>query len=46
LERLDLQLCSGDAMSGGDRLIRGRLSFDESTLGEIPFDDEPEPSPR
>ena len=28
LERLDLQLCSGDDHSGSDRLIRGRISLD------------------
>ena len=38
-ERLDLQLCSGDADAGSDRLIRGRLSFDSGALGEIPFDE-------
>ena len=38
-ERFDLQLCSGDAQAGADRLIRGRLSFDTGGLGEIPFED-------
>jgi monovalent cation:proton antiporter-2 (CPA2) family protein len=38
-ERLDLQLCSGDAMAGNDRLIRERLNFDPVALGEIPFQD-------
>jgi monovalent cation:proton antiporter-2 (CPA2) family protein len=38
-ERLDLQLCSGDTMAGGDRLIRERLNFDPVALGEIPFQD-------
>ncbi|KPF78218.1 sodium:proton exchanger [alpha proteobacterium AAP81b] len=36
-ERLDLQLCSGDMMSGAERIIRGRLDFDASGLAEIPF---------
>ncbi|MFZ4689081.1 MAG: monovalent cation:proton antiporter-2 (CPA2) family protein [Polymorphobacter sp.] len=38
-ERLDLQLCSGDAMSGADQLIRGQLSFDPGALGEIPMEE-------
>jgi len=38
-ERLDLQLCSGDVEAGTDRLIRGRLSFDPASLGEIPFEE-------
>lgn len=36
-ERLDLQLCTGDMMSGAERIIRGRLDFDPSSLAEIPF---------
>ncbi len=39
LERLDLQLCSGDIMSGADTIIRGALDFnapDPAALGEIP----------
>ena len=40
LERLDLQLCSGDIMSGADTIIRGALDLDEApdpaSLGEIP----------
>ena len=39
LERLDLQICSGDAMSGADSIIRGALDFnapDPASLGEIP----------
>ncbi len=38
-ERLDLQLCSGDLMSGAENIIRGRLSFDAAGLAEIPFDE-------
>lgn len=41
-ERLDLQLCSGDAMSGASLLIGARISFDPASLGEIPFEDEQE----
>lgn len=40
LERLDLQLCSGDIMSGADTIIRGALDLDgapdPASLGEIP----------
>lgn len=36
-ERLDLQLCSGDIMSGAENIIRGRLDFDAAGLAEIPF---------
>jgi glutathione-regulated potassium-efflux system protein KefB len=40
LERLDLQLCSGDIMSGADTIIRGALDLntapDPAALGEIP----------
>lgn len=35
-ERLDLQLCSDDLTTGADRLIRGAISFDPVSLGEIP----------
>lgn len=35
-ERLDLQLCSDDVTTGADRLIRGAISFDPVSLGEIP----------
>ncbi len=38
-ERLDLQLCSGDASAGSDKLIRSALQFDPATLGEIPFEE-------
>ncbi len=40
-ERLDLQLCSGDQMSGADRLFRSAMTFDPGALGEIPFDTPP-----
>ena len=40
LERLDLQLCSGDIMSGAETIIRGALDLDgaadPASLGEIP----------
>jgi glutathione-regulated potassium-efflux system protein KefB len=36
-DRLDLQLCSGDMMSGAENIIRGRLDFDAAGLAEIPF---------
>jgi glutathione-regulated potassium-efflux system protein KefB len=40
IERLDLQLCSGDIMSGADTIIRGALDLDTApdpaSLGEIP----------
>ncbi|OSZ64524.1 sodium:proton exchanger [Sphingomonas sp. IBVSS1] len=39
LERLDLQICSGDMMTGADSIIRGALDFnapDPAALGEIP----------
>ncbi|MFZ4383054.1 MAG: NAD-binding protein [Sandarakinorhabdus sp.] len=35
-ERLDLQLISGDMMSGADNIIRGQLDLDPAALGEIP----------
>jgi glutathione-regulated potassium-efflux system protein KefB len=38
-ERLDLQLCSDDMMTGSEQLIRGALTFDPGALGEIPFED-------
>ncbi len=38
-ERLDLQLCSDDVMTGSEQLIRGALTFDPGALGEIPFED-------
>ena len=44
-ERLDLQLCSGDAMAGADKFIREPLNFDPASLGEIPFDDETAEAP-
>ncbi len=39
-ERLDLQLSSGEAESGGEQVISGRLRFDPGALGEIPFEDD------
>jgi monovalent cation:proton antiporter-2 (CPA2) family protein len=39
LERLDLQICSGDMMTGADSIIRSALDFnapDPAALGEIP----------
>jgi CPA2 family monovalent cation:H+ antiporter-2/glutathione-regulated potassium-efflux system protein KefB len=39
LERLDLQICSGDLMTGADNIIRGAIDFtapDPAALGEIP----------
>jgi voltage-gated potassium channel Kch len=40
LERLDLQICSGDMMTGADNIIRGALDLnaapDPASLGEIP----------
>lgn len=39
LERLDLQLCSGDMMTGAETIIRGAIDFnalDPASLGEIP----------
>lgn len=39
VERLDLQICSGDMMTGADNIIRGALDFnapDPAALGEIP----------
>ena len=40
LERLDLQLCSGDMMTGAENIIRGAIDLDEgpdpASLGEIP----------
>lgn len=35
-ERLDLQVISGDMMSGADNIIRGELDLDPAALGEIP----------
>lgn len=35
-ERLDLQVISGDIMSGADNIIRGQLDLDPAALGEIP----------
>ncbi len=35
-ERLDLQLCTGDMMSGAESIIREELDFDPAALGEIP----------
>lgn len=35
-ERLDLQVISGDLMSGADNIIRGQLDLDPAALGEIP----------
>jgi monovalent cation:proton antiporter-2 (CPA2) family protein len=36
IERLDLQLCSGDMMTGADSIIREELDLDPAALGEIP----------
>jgi glutathione-regulated potassium-efflux system protein KefB len=36
-ERLALQLCSGDQMSGADRLFRPGVVYVPDLLGEIPF---------
>ncbi|WP_419816624.1 monovalent cation:proton antiporter-2 (CPA2) family protein [Glacieibacterium sp.] len=36
-ERLELQLCSGDQLSGAERLFRPGVSFVPDALGEIPF---------
>jgi glutathione-regulated potassium-efflux system protein KefB len=36
-ERLELQLCSGDQLSGAERLFRPGVSFVPEALGEIPF---------
>lgn len=45
-ERLELQLCSGDQLSGSERLFRPGVTFVPDALGEIPFsgplDDEPD----
>jgi monovalent cation:proton antiporter-2 (CPA2) family protein len=35
-ERLDLQVISGDMMSGADNIIKGQLDLDPAALGEIP----------
>ncbi|WP_353199396.1 monovalent cation:proton antiporter-2 (CPA2) family protein [Sandarakinorhabdus sp.] len=35
-ERLDLQLISGDMMSGADTIIREQIDLDPAALGEIP----------
>lgn len=35
-ERLDLQVISGDIMSGADNIIKGQLDLDPAALGEIP----------
>ena len=39
-ERLDLQLCSDNATTGAEQLIRGPIRFDPGALGEIPFGDD------
>ncbi len=36
IERLDLQLCSGDMMTGVENIIRDELDLDPAALGEIP----------
>lgn len=44
-ERLELQLCSGDQLSGAERLFRPGVTFVPDALGEIPFsgvNEEPE----
>ena len=44
-ERLELQLASGDQLSGAERLFRPGVSFVPDALGEIPFSGmEPEPA--
>ena len=46
-ERLDLQMSSGDQLSGAERLFRPGVTFVPDALGEIPFSgplDEPEPA--
>ena len=45
-ERLELQLCSGDQLSGAERLFRPGVAFIPEAMGEIPFAgriEEPEP---
>ena len=45
-ERFELQLCSGDQLSGAERLFRPGVAFIPEAMGEIPFAgslDEPEP---
>lgn len=37
LERLELQLCSGDQLSGAERLFRPGAAFIPEAMGEIPF---------
>jgi len=37
VERLELQLCSGDQLSGAERLFRPGVTFIPEALGEIPF---------
>ena len=47
-ERLDLQLLSGDQLSGAERLFRPGVTFVPDALGEIPFSgpiEEPEAVP-
>jgi monovalent cation:proton antiporter-2 (CPA2) family protein len=39
-ERLALQLCSDDATTGANPVIRGPIRFDPGALGEIPFGDD------
>ena len=36
-ERLQLQLCSGDQLSGAERLFRPGVAFIPEAMGEIPF---------
>lgn len=36
-ERLELQLCSGDQLSGAERLFRPGVAFIPEAMGEIPF---------
>ena len=38
-ERLDLQLLNNDITAGADRMIRSRLDFDPTALGEIPMEE-------
>ncbi len=44
-ERLQLQLCSGDQLSGSERLFRPGVAFIPEAMGEIPFAGPLEPEP-
>ncbi len=43
-ERLQLQLCSGDQLSGSERLFRPGVAFIPEAMGEIPFSGPLEPA--